>query len=63
MEQQRVTHHSWQSMKCRYKDRLAKKQPEVVKVESTEKQEGNKAEEDDTKVKLRLKIIIYQHTF
>uniref|UniRef100_A0A8C8DK16 Telomeric repeat-binding factor 2-interacting protein 1 n=1 Tax=Oryzias sinensis TaxID=183150 RepID=A0A8C8DK16_9TELE len=49
MEQQRVTHHSWQSMKCRYKDRLAKKQPEVVKVESTEKQEGNKAEEDDTK--------------
>uniref|UniRef100_A0A3P9I342 Telomeric repeat-binding factor 2-interacting protein 1 n=1 Tax=Oryzias latipes TaxID=8090 RepID=A0A3P9I342_ORYLA len=42
MEQQRVTHHSWQSMKCRYKDRLAKKQPEVVKVESTEKQEGNK---------------------
>uniref|UniRef100_A0A8C7XC56 Telomeric repeat-binding factor 2-interacting protein 1 n=1 Tax=Oryzias sinensis TaxID=183150 RepID=A0A8C7XC56_9TELE len=63
MEQQRVTHHSWQSMKCRYKDRLAKKQPEVVKVESTEKQEGNKAEEDDTKVKIRLKIIIYPHTF
>uniref|UniRef100_A0A3P9MKJ2 Telomeric repeat-binding factor 2-interacting protein 1 n=1 Tax=Oryzias latipes TaxID=8090 RepID=A0A3P9MKJ2_ORYLA len=49
MEQQRVTHHSWQSMKCRYKDRLAKKQPEVVKVESTKIQEGNKAEEDDTK--------------
>ncbi|KAM3620649.1 uncharacterized protein V6R79_000015 [Siganus canaliculatus] len=32
MEKKRVTNHSWQSMKYRYRVRLAKKQPEVAEV-------------------------------
>ncbi|XP_029287678.1 LOW QUALITY PROTEIN: telomeric repeat-binding factor 2-interacting protein 1 [Cottoperca gobio] len=36
MEKQRVTDHSWQSMKYRYRVRLSKKQPEVVEVAKTE---------------------------
>ncbi|XP_076617149.1 telomeric repeat-binding factor 2-interacting protein 1 isoform X2 [Chaetodon auriga] len=44
MEKQRVTSHSWQSMKYRYRVRLAKKQSEAVEVPTTEgetKVEGN----------------------
>ncbi|KAM6927823.1 telomeric repeat-binding factor 2-interacting protein 1 [Xenentodon cancila] len=36
MEKQHVTSHSWQSMKSRYKNQLAKKQPEVLEVKTTE---------------------------
>ncbi|XP_070815075.1 telomeric repeat-binding factor 2-interacting protein 1 isoform X1 [Chaetodon trifascialis] len=36
MEKQRVTSHSWQSMKYRYRVRLAKKQSEAVEVPTTE---------------------------
>ncbi|XP_047203760.1 telomeric repeat-binding factor 2-interacting protein 1 isoform X2 [Girardinichthys multiradiatus] len=39
MEKQRVTSHSWQSMKSRYKDRLAKIQPAVIAVETREDSE------------------------
>lgn len=48
MEKQRVTGHSWQSMKYRYRVRLAKKQSEVVEVATTE--EDSKASEGETKV-------------
>ncbi|XP_039972526.1 telomeric repeat-binding factor 2-interacting protein 1 [Xiphias gladius] len=44
MEKQRVTDHSWQSMKYRYRAQLAKKQAEVEEVKTTEeeaKEEGN----------------------
>ncbi|XP_041835538.1 telomeric repeat-binding factor 2-interacting protein 1 isoform X2 [Melanotaenia boesemani] len=44
MEKQGVTTHSWQSMKSRYKDQLAKKQAGVVEVEMAE--EDNKAAEN-----------------
>nr|XP_040060215.1 telomeric repeat-binding factor 2-interacting protein 1 isoform X2 [Gasterosteus aculeatus aculeatus] len=47
MEKQSVTSHSWQSMKSRYKARLAKS--EVVKVATTE--EDTKPAESKTKVK------------
>lgn len=43
MEKQGVTTHSWQSMKSRYKDQLAKRQVGVVEVETAE--EDNKAAE------------------
>lgn len=46
MEKQSVTSHSWQSMKSRYKARLAKS--EVVKVATTE--EDTKPAESKTKV-------------
>ncbi|XP_044032028.1 telomeric repeat-binding factor 2-interacting protein 1 isoform X2 [Siniperca chuatsi] len=48
MEKQRVTSHSWQSMKYRYRVRLAKKQSEVVEVATIE--EDTKAAEGETKV-------------
>lgn len=48
MEKQRVTSHSWQSMKYRYRARLAKKQSEAVEVATTE--QDAKAAEGDTKV-------------
>ncbi|XP_041813975.1 telomeric repeat-binding factor 2-interacting protein 1 isoform X2 [Chelmon rostratus] len=48
MEKQRVTSHSWQSMKHRYRARLAKKQSEAVEVATTE--QDAKAAEGDTKV-------------
>ncbi|XP_051272058.1 telomeric repeat-binding factor 2-interacting protein 1 isoform X2 [Dicentrarchus labrax] len=38
MERQRVTSHSWQSMKYRYRVRLAKKQSEVVEVAAAERE-------------------------
>lgn len=47
MEKQRVTSHSWQSMKYRYKARLAKKQTGAMKVEKTE---GSKTAEEKTEV-------------
>ncbi|KAI3369939.1 hypothetical protein L3Q82_024744, partial [Scortum barcoo] len=40
MEKQRVTCHSWQSMKYRYRVRLAKKQSEVVEAATTEEDEN-----------------------
>ncbi|XP_070759317.1 telomeric repeat-binding factor 2-interacting protein 1 [Enoplosus armatus] len=45
MEKQHVTSHSWQSMKYRYRVRLAKKQTEVVEVGSAE--EGSAEEETE----------------
>ncbi|XP_073324596.1 telomeric repeat-binding factor 2-interacting protein 1 [Pagrus major] len=48
MEKQRVTTHSWQSMKYRYRVRLAKKQTEVVEAETTE--EEAEAADGETKV-------------
>ncbi|KAF1391862.1 hypothetical protein PFLUV_G00046460 [Perca fluviatilis] len=48
MEKQRVTGHSWQSMKTHYKVLLAKKQSEVVEVATT--QEDTKTVEGETKV-------------
>lgn len=38
MEKQHVTNHTWQSMKYRYRVRLAKKQSEAVEVAITEAQ-------------------------
>uniref|UniRef100_A0A3Q1HEL2 Telomeric repeat-binding factor 2-interacting protein 1 n=1 Tax=Acanthochromis polyacanthus TaxID=80966 RepID=A0A3Q1HEL2_9TELE len=46
MEKQRVTSHSWQSMKSHYKV-LAEKQSQVVNLETTE---DNKATEEETEV-------------
>ncbi|XP_037632512.1 telomeric repeat-binding factor 2-interacting protein 1 [Sebastes umbrosus] len=48
MEKQRVTSHSWQSMKYRYRAQLAKKKSEVVEVTTTEK--DTKAAEGEIKV-------------
>lgn len=48
MEKQHVTNHSWQSMKYRYRVRLAKKQSEAVEVATTEEQ--TEASEGETKV-------------
>ncbi|XP_047438019.1 telomeric repeat-binding factor 2-interacting protein 1 isoform X2 [Mugil cephalus] len=48
MEKQRLTCHSWQSMKYRYRVRLAKKQSEFVDVET--KEEDNKPAEEMTEV-------------
>ncbi|XP_045932272.1 telomeric repeat-binding factor 2-interacting protein 1 [Micropterus dolomieu] len=48
MEKQRVTSHSWQSMKYRYRVRLAKKRSEVVEDAPTE--EDTKEAEEETKV-------------
>uniref|UniRef100_A0A3Q2FTN1 Telomeric repeat-binding factor 2-interacting protein 1 n=1 Tax=Cyprinodon variegatus TaxID=28743 RepID=A0A3Q2FTN1_CYPVA len=48
MEKQQVTSHSWQSMKSRYRDRLAKKQPGVIETEigeETDKLPENEKEE------------------
>ncbi|XP_067443038.1 telomeric repeat-binding factor 2-interacting protein 1 isoform X2 [Thunnus thynnus] len=47
MEKQRVTSHSWQSMKYRYRVRLAKKQSEIEEVETT-KEETKEEEDQDT---------------
>ncbi|XP_062272022.1 telomeric repeat-binding factor 2-interacting protein 1 isoform X1 [Scomber scombrus] len=47
MEKQCVTIHSWQSMKYRYRVRLAHKQSEIEEVETTE--EKLKAAEEETK--------------
>ncbi|XP_030585579.1 LOW QUALITY PROTEIN: telomeric repeat-binding factor 2-interacting protein 1-like [Archocentrus centrarchus] len=47
MEKRCVTSHSWQSMKYRYKARLAKKQTGATKVEKTE---GSKTAEEKTEV-------------
>ncbi|CAJ1050494.1 telomeric repeat-binding factor 2-interacting protein 1 isoform X1 [Xyrichtys novacula] len=38
MERRKVTNHSWQSMKYRYRARLMKKQSEVVEEETTDKE-------------------------
>ncbi|KAM4582404.1 telomeric repeat-binding factor 2-interacting protein 1 [Fundulus diaphanus] len=51
MEKQQVTGHSWQSMKSRYKDRLAKNQP-AAKMAETRKDDSNKLPEKNTEVKL-----------
>ncbi|XP_012736850.2 LOW QUALITY PROTEIN: telomeric repeat-binding factor 2-interacting protein 1 [Fundulus heteroclitus] len=51
MEKQRVTGHSWQSMKSRYKDRLAKNQPAAIMPE-TKEDDSNKLPEKNTEVKL-----------
>ncbi|KAM6946751.1 telomeric repeat-binding factor 2-interacting protein 1 [Lycodopsis pacificus] len=48
MEKQRVTSHSWQSMKYRYRVQLADRQPVVVEVATTE--EDTEASEGETKV-------------
>ncbi|XP_068568399.1 telomeric repeat-binding factor 2-interacting protein 1 isoform X2 [Cebidichthys violaceus] len=48
MEKQRVTSHSWQSMKYRYRVQLAKRQSEVVEVATAE--EDTEATEGETKV-------------
>ncbi|XP_035517146.1 telomeric repeat-binding factor 2-interacting protein 1 [Morone saxatilis] len=48
MAKQRVTSHSWQSMKYRYRIQLAKKQSEVVEV--TAKEEESEAAEREIKV-------------
>uniref|UniRef100_A0A671W5B8 Telomeric repeat-binding factor 2-interacting protein 1 n=1 Tax=Sparus aurata TaxID=8175 RepID=A0A671W5B8_SPAAU len=48
MEKQQVTTHSWQSMKYRYRVRLAKKQTEVVEAETTA--EEAEAADGETKV-------------
>nr|XP_046239276.1 telomeric repeat-binding factor 2-interacting protein 1 isoform X2 [Scatophagus argus]XP_046239277.1 telomeric repeat-binding factor 2-interacting protein 1 isoform X2 [Scatophagus argus] len=51
MEKQRVTSHSWQSMKYRYRVRLAKKQSEVVEgAEENGAEEDAKVAERETKV-------------
>ncbi|KAM9361308.1 telomeric repeat-binding factor 2-interacting protein 1 [Symphorus nematophorus] len=52
MEKQRVTSHSWQSMKYRYRVRLAKRQSEVQEVQTTENDavEATEAAEGETKV-------------
>ncbi|XP_038163784.1 telomeric repeat-binding factor 2-interacting protein 1 [Cyprinodon tularosa] len=49
MEKQQVTSHSWQSMKSRYRDRLAKKQPGVIETEMGE--ETDKLPENEKEVK------------
>lgn len=54
MEKQQVTTHSWQSMKYRYRVRLAKKQTEVVEAETTA--EEAEAADGETKV-IKLKSI------
>lgn len=54
MEKQQVTSHSWQSMKYRYRVRLAKKQSEVVEVVKTE--EDAEAAEGEIKVIYLLKM-------
>lgn len=38
MEKQHVTNHTWQSMKYRYRVRLAKRESEAVEVATTEEQ-------------------------
>ncbi|KAK9528811.1 hypothetical protein VZT92_012954 [Zoarces viviparus] len=48
MEKQRVTSHSWQSMKYRYRLQLAVRQPEGVEVAT--KEEDTEASEGETKV-------------
>ncbi|XP_056294459.1 telomeric repeat-binding factor 2-interacting protein 1 isoform X2 [Pseudoliparis swirei] len=48
MEEERVTTHSWQSMKYHYQVPLAKRYPEVVEVATTE--ENTDAAESETKV-------------
>ena len=48
MEKQRVTNHTWQSMKNRYKVRLAKKQSEAAKVGKTA--EETEASKEESKV-------------
>ncbi|XP_034389606.1 telomeric repeat-binding factor 2-interacting protein 1 [Cyclopterus lumpus] len=54
MEKQRVTTHSWQSMKYHYQVPLAKRHSEVVEVATTE--EDTKAAESETKVQENQKI-------
>ncbi|KAK2861931.1 hypothetical protein Q5P01_001464 [Channa striata] len=46
MEKQRVTSHSWQSMKYRYRARLAQKQAEVEKINAA-KEDSEAAEKED----------------
>ncbi|KAK5872671.1 hypothetical protein PBY51_013350 [Eleginops maclovinus] len=51
MEKQRVTSHSWQSMKYHYRVRLANKQPEVLDVkteEATKTADGDVTVEEET---------------
>uniref|UniRef100_A0A3B5R5J1 Telomeric repeat-binding factor 2-interacting protein 1 n=1 Tax=Xiphophorus maculatus TaxID=8083 RepID=A0A3B5R5J1_XIPMA len=48
MEKQRVTSHSWQSMKSRFKDRLSKNQSASTEVET--KEDSNKLPEKKTEV-------------
>lgn len=48
MQRQRVTGHSWQSMKYRYRARLAKKQSEAGDEPTTESE--TKAPEEENKV-------------
>ncbi|XP_042351637.1 telomeric repeat-binding factor 2-interacting protein 1 [Plectropomus leopardus] len=48
MEKQQLTSHSWQSMKYRYRVRLAKRQSEVEEVETTE--DDTEAAEGETEV-------------
>ncbi|XP_040888851.1 telomeric repeat-binding factor 2-interacting protein 1 [Toxotes jaculatrix] len=47
MEKQRVTSHSWQSMKYRYRVQLAKKQPEVEEVKTSEEETKKENQETD----------------
>ncbi|KAM4740902.1 telomeric repeat-binding factor 2-interacting protein 1 isoform 2-T2 [Anableps anableps] len=49
MEKQQVTSHSWQSMKSRYKDQLAKKHPTSIEVET--KGDSNILPEKNNEVK------------
>ncbi|XP_008406782.1 telomeric repeat-binding factor 2-interacting protein 1 [Poecilia reticulata] len=50
MEKQRVTSHSWQSMKSRFKDQLSKNQSASTEVET--KEDSNKLPEKKTEAKL-----------
>lgn len=52
MEKERVTSHSWQSMKYRYKARLTNQQSEVV--ETTTAEGGNEAENMVIKMMARI---------
>lgn len=56
MEKQRVTSHSWQSMKYRYRVRLAKKQSADAEEETAE--EDSTATEGETKVIYLLPAIL-----
>ncbi|XP_014899938.1 telomeric repeat-binding factor 2-interacting protein 1 [Poecilia latipinna] len=51
MEKQRVTSHSWQSMKSRFKDQLSKNQSASAEVE-TKEEDSNKLPENKTEAKL-----------
>ncbi|XP_054882938.1 telomeric repeat-binding factor 2-interacting protein 1 [Poeciliopsis prolifica] len=53
MEKQRVTSHSWQSMKSRFKDQLSKNQSASTEVET--KEDSNKLPEKKTEAKLNQK--------